>query len=203
MTGRLFFLCRLSKRERQVVGLLRGSYPSDWGAADRAAVERLRERAVAAGFSIPDAASSYANADEFKLLGWIALLQRQRPDPEIEVDAGLRPFVLDCARRLDARHVRLDYRIVAQIPACAPATPTARVRERCRSSSFKRRLPRASVQGRALLLISARGAVPTSELKREGVSRQLVNLMYKRGLLDRVHTGLYVAAPDAISLLVP
>lgn len=200
MASRLFFLSKLSKRERQAVGLLRGSYPLDWEEADRSAVERLRTRAIGAGFSILDPASSCVSADEYRLLGWLALLQRQRPAPEIEINAGLRPFVYDCAHNLGARGIRLDYRVVAQLPGHAAAVPTFGC-QRDRSPSKK--LSRSSVQFQALLWASVRGTVHTREFKRLGVSRQIVNTMFKRGLLDRVHTGLYVAAPDAVALLGP
>ena len=61
--------------------------------------------------------------------------------------------------------------------------------------------PPSTLQWRVLRFVVERGRVHSRMLQEFGVSRQVVSLMVKRGLLTRVQVGLYEASEPAIRWL--
>lgn len=173
----------LSLRERYALMALRCAGPESGGA-----FARLAGQARSAGFEIGAAAAPYAGPDERRLLGWLALLQRQRPDRDLCQAAPFGPKLFatlrDCAALLDEAGCRLDYRNAHRLRGggdlhqqAAPARPMP--------------TRAGATQASILRFVSERGAVPSRELMAIGASRQMLRTMCKAQMLQRTGRGLY------------
>jgi hypothetical protein len=207
MASHLFTLNRLKVKERLAIALVRGHYSTDAGTDERAAFDRLRNDARHAGLAVFAATNPFVGEDEIKLLGWLALMQRRQPSMALRVDVRFRSEVLDCARLLHTRDIRLEFRVIARMDGCRTDQLTDASHLKSGLNRSRRSIDRlstassVSLQRRALLLVRDHGAAPASELDRAGVPTQVVGLMVKRGLLRRVRAGIYIAGPGAEALL--
>ena len=195
-------------RERLAITRLRGIYPADVDGPERFAFDTLREKAAAAGLSISASESPYVSKDEASLLASLALLQRQRPPADIGLPDELRAPLLDCARKLKAADIGLQYRLIpfARGGDGAPlhqAHPPSSVPSSSAAGHPRQFVQRSTLQGKVFAFVSDRGLVAASELGRIGASRQVISIMYKRGLLRRVRFGVYTASPDGVVLTGP
>jgi hypothetical protein len=205
MASRLLVLNRLMMRERLAIAWLRGVYPVDMDGSERAAFDALRQKAGATGLSIGAPESPYVSQDEASLLAGLALLQRQRPPSAIEFPEVLRVPLFDCARRLKAAGIGLHLRLMPPIRAAdqGHARPTCRIDNVPAAIEPRQFVQRSTLQGKVFAFVSDRGLVAASELGRLGASRQVISIMYKRGLLRRVRFGVYTASPDGVVLTGP
>lgn len=200
---RVFRLARLAARERYVIGLLRGPDPAV--ATDELAVlfDSLRAAIARFGFRAGPRDSGYSTMHELCVLGVLAGLQREQADLTIGLDRSVRPIALGCARELAGRGVHLHHATLFRLTGYAEACRELSIRvATVRHSPVRRRaisLPSpGTLQARALRFVQSRGATSTRELVDYGVSRQVVSLMHKRGVLDRVRTGIYQASPETM-----
>jgi hypothetical protein len=111
-------LTRMAQRERSIVRLIRSSirlpnYPDDsW-----TVISRLRELAVSEGLSIMPVEASFASRDEMKILGNLAMLQRQHVEYDLDVSQDMHAALRDCAILLDRLQLRLDWRNIVRVQA--------------------------------------------------------------------------------------
>lgn len=191
-------------RERLAITRLRGTYPADIDGSERAAFDWLRERAVATGLSICAPESPYVSEDEAYLLAGLALLQRQRPPSDIEFPEELQAPLFDCARRLKAADIGLHLRLTpVRTAGRKHVRPTRRVVNTPAGIEPRHFLQRLTLQGKVFAFVSDRGMVTASELRRFGASRQVISIMYKRGLLRRARFGVYTASLIDVVLAGP
>lgn len=205
MASRLLFLNRLMLRERLAITRLRGAYPADMDGSERAAFDTLRKIAVAAGLSICASESPYVSEGEARLLAGLALLQRQRPLSDIGLPEELRAPLFDCARRLKAADIGLHARLTPPVRTAGHGhvRPTRHVDNSSAGVERRHCLQRSTLQGKVFAFASDRGLVTASEFRRFGASRQVISIMYKRGLLRRVRFGVYTASPIDVVLTGP
>lgn len=208
MASRLLVLNRLMMRERLAITRLRGAYPADVDGPERFAFDTLREKAIATGLSISASESPYVSKDEVSLLAGLALLQRQRPPSDIGLPDKLRALLLDCAHKLKAADIGLQYRLMPfargadGIPLYQAHTASS-IPSSSAAKQPRQFVQRSTLQGKVFAFVSDRGLVATSELRRFGASRQVISIMYKRGLLRRVRFGVYTTSPDGVVLTGP
>jgi hypothetical protein len=200
MPRRWTSIAKLPASEQRAIGWLRGNDRYELGRDSKREFRQLRQAAEGVGMYIPTSQSPYLSVDEAGLLAWLMLFQRQKHGTETNLDETLRGCLLRCAVRLDRAGTRLPYRSVEwnRTPGNAlklQPVPASLGPQKGRSLA----MPRVgSLQVRALRFISGRGAVSTQELQRFGASRQVISIMFKRGLLRRVRFGVYAAAPEAV-----
>lgn len=199
---RVFSLARLTSRERYVIGLLRGADPSLASGALPDLFDRLRTAAARVGYHAGPGSSAYATRDELCLLGALAGLQREHADLSIRLDGTLHPIARACARGLSQDGVFLHHaafvRLIGMADTCRELSillvPTIRPTRR-----QPLRLPTpGTLQAKALHFVQERGNTSTRDLSDYGVSRQVVSLMHKRGVIERVRVGVYRAAPETM-----
>lgn len=199
---RVFSLARLTSRERYVIGLLRGADPVSASGELLALFDRLRTTAGALGFRPGPLTGAYASRQELCLLGCIAAMQRENPDVLLKIGGAIRAPALACARCLGSEGVHLNHAAISRLSgmaeACEDLTVSTAPLVQVHPRSRRRPLPPTpgSLQERALGFVRGRGNASSRELAGFGVSRQVVNLMFKRGLLVRVRTGVYCATPE-------
>lgn len=203
MASRPFLLSRMSRKERLVIRLIRGAYPAATSPADQRAFDGIRRAASSANLTILPADNLCVSPSELDLLALLAALQRQRPPALKQAHAALRERAGECASRLQHHGVRLDYRLVTRMLDTDPdfttaAGPTSIIHTKVERPTL---LSRYSLQGKALLFVNERGAASTGELNGVGISRQIVNIMFRRGLLRRIRTGVYSAMPNAVAMV--
>lgn len=199
---RVFGIARLASRERYVIGLLRGADPV---AASRELLDlfdRFRRTVSELGFRPGPLTGAYVSQHELCLLGCIAAMQRENPDALLRIGRAIRTPALACARRLGSEGVHLNHAAISRLSGMAEACENLSVCTAALVQAHPRSRPRplppspGSLQEKALGFVRGRGNASSRELAGFGVSRQVVNLMYKRGLLVRVRTGVYRATPE-------
>lgn len=187
----------LSRKEHHVLQLMRGSgsLPADEEAI--AAFLRLARQARSAGLSISGVAIPYVTGDERLLLGWLALLQRQRPDYDRAQERALEPGLLEalraCALLLDRAGYRLDCRLARGVAEYDAPAAQATARKPADLASMRSVVKGGTLQAKVLQFVTESGTATTHELNVFGASRQVLSIMYKKGLLRRVQHGLYAA----------
>lgn len=178
-------------RERLAVLLLRGADVLARAPDSVAIFDRLRLRARDAGLLILPSGTLHLGYDELNLLGWLTLLQRQHL--ALDTDGSLDPALHDClaaaAACLDAADIRLDYRNIVRAQGL-PRIGRGRPPERATES----RRPATRMEARAVAYVEARGTMPVRDLNALGISRQIVSIMCKKGLLQRVRHGVYATS---------
>lgn len=199
---RVFSLTRLTSRERYVIGLLREADPVFATGKLPDLFDRLRIAANKAGYRAAPTGSAYATRHELCLLGALAGLQRGHADLGIRLGGTLHPIALSCARRLSQDSLFLPHaafvRLTGMADTCrelsivlVPAIRPSRRQSIC--------LPNpGTLQAKALHFVQARGTTSTRDLNDYGISRQVVSLMHKRGVLERVRLGVYRAARETM-----
>ncbi|MAF63411.1 MULTISPECIES: hypothetical protein [Pseudomonadota] len=201
---RVFSLSRLAPRERYVIGLFRGADPTATTGELPALFHQLRLAGSAIGFRPAPIGCVYVTGHELCLLGIIAGLQRDNPGMAITISKAVRPVALACARRLAHDGVYLTHATLARLAGLTEMCEELSVSispvtnlplKRTRSPYFP---SPESLQAKALGFVRARGHTSLGDLAGFGVSRQVVSLMFKRGLLVRVRTGVYQAAPETL-----
>jgi hypothetical protein len=199
---RVFSLARLTSRERYVIGLLRGADPGSASGGLLALFDRLRTTAGELGFRPGPLTGAYASRQELCLLGCIAAMQRENPGVLLKISGAIRTPTLACARRLAFEGVHLNHasisRLSSMIDACKELSVSTAPLLQVRPRSQRRPLPPmpGSLQEKALTFVCSRGIASSRDLAALGVSRQVVSLMFKQGLLVRVRTGVYRAASE-------
>ena len=199
---RVFGLVRLPSRERFVIGLLRGADPAAASGELLVLFHRLRTAAGELGFRPGPLTGAYVSQHELCLLGCIAAMQRENPDALLKIGRAIRAPALACARRLGSEGVHLNHAAISRLSgmadACEDLTVSTAPLVQAHPRSRRRPLPPTpgSLQEKALGFVRGRGNASSRELAGFGVSRQVVNLMFKRGLLVRVSTGVYRATPE-------
>lgn len=192
-------LSRLASRERHVIGLLRGA---DLAFVDndlRDLFGQLRTAAAAIGFRSAPRGCAYVTREELCLLGVIAGMQRVNPDLTVRVTKAMRAPAFGCARRLAETGVQLSSATFARLSGMAVTcdelsiSVTPIIKPPKRSRPVHPPMP-GSLQAKALSFIRTRGPTSSRDLAAVGVSRQVVSLMFKRGVLERVRMGVYRAA---------
>ncbi|WP_066721916.1 type IV toxin-antitoxin system AbiEi family antitoxin domain-containing protein [Sphingomonas pituitosa] len=201
---RVFRLNRLASRERLVIGLLRGADPVVAAGDLHALFGRLRTAGSARGFSPAPVSSTYATRQELCLLGALAGFQRANPDLAVTIKGDWQPIVQACARRLAKDGVQLGHATLARLAGLGETcdelsiaiSPVINVVAQPVRSAYP---PLTStLQGKALEFVRERGNTTSRDLAGFGVSRQVVSIMFKRGLLVRVRIGVYQAAPETV-----
>lgn len=199
---RVFGLARLTPRERFVISLLRGAGPAAASGEVLVLFHRLRTAAGALGFCAGPITGAYASQHELCLIGCISALQRENPDVHLKIGQTIRSPALACARRLGDEGLHLShaaiYRLSGIPEACKQLCVSTVSLVQAHPRSRQRPLPPmpGSLQEKALGFVRARGNASSRDLAKVGISRQIVSLMFKRGLLVRVRTGVYRAAPE-------
>lgn len=201
---RVFSLSRLAPRERYVIGLFRGADPTATTGKLPALFHHLRLVGSAIGFRPAPLGCVYVTRHELIMLGILAGLQRPDPGMAIRISKVVYPVALACARELAHNGVYLTHATLARL---------AGLTETCEELSvsvvpiikFPPKPPRpsyppspGSLQAKALGFVRAQGHISSRDLAGLGVSRQVVSLMFKRGLLVRVRAGIYQAAPETV-----
>ena len=179
MACRPFKLARLSPAERHAITLLRGG-PCDHQVERAFAL--LRGEVATAGYSVQPLESAYVGPHELRLLGWLVLLQRQRPNHPANIDPRLRANLARCARFLDAAGIWLPY----------GGALRAEVHDRGADAYSDPQTPRA----RACEFVRQRGCVRAFELKVIGMSREYIKSLCKQGMLRRAGFGIYALADE-------
>ncbi|OUC52911.1 hypothetical protein CA262_20125 [Sphingobium sp. GW456-12-10-14-TSB1] len=201
---RVFRVARLAARERHVIGLLRGADPTAVSSDMHTLFRRLCVAASAIGYRAAAIDCACTTRQELCLLGCLAALQRDNPDVLLRVADPIRPITLLCARRLQAEGIHLSHATISRLSglpdACAELAISPVPTTFQQPKLVRRPLPPApgSVQERALDLVRTYGVTSSRELAASGISRQVVSLMFKRGLLVRVGTGNYRAAAETV-----
>jgi hypothetical protein len=199
---RVFGLARLTSRERYVIGLLRGADPVATSGELLVLFHLLRIVAQGRGFRLGQITCTYATRHELCLLGCIAALQRENPDVLLKIGSAIRAPALACARRLMSEGVHLSHAAISRLSGMAEAckeltvSTTPLVQGHLRSSRPPLPPIPGSLQEKVLGFVRSRGDTSSRDLAGFGASRQVVSLMFKRGLLVRVRTGVYCAVPE-------
>lgn len=200
---RVFGLARLSARERYVIGLLREADPARAPGELSDLFDRLRIAIPKIGYRQGPSDSKFATTHELCLLGALAGLQREQVDLGIRLDPRLHRHAIDCARVLIREGIVLRHAAFVRLSglpeACGELSInlTAAPRRSPHRSTIKLPTP-GTIQARALHFVQGRGATSTRDFCDYGISRQIVSVMHKRGVLERVRFGLYRAAPETM-----
>ena len=201
---RVFRVARLAPRERHVIGLLRGADPVAVSSDLHALFRRLRLAASEMGYRPAATDCVCTTQQELCLLGGLAALQRNNPGALIKVGEAIRPIALLCARQLDIEGIHLPHTAIGRLAGltetCTELSLLPMPMNFHQPKPVRRALPPppGSVQARALAIVHELGSSSSRDLAKSGVSRQVISLMFKRGLLVRVGTGLYRASPETV-----
>ena len=199
---RVFRVARLASRERHVIGLLRGADPAVVSSDMHALFRQFCDAASTIGYRPAAMDCVCTTQQELCLLGCLASLQRENSDVLIRVGEPIRPIALLCARRLGLESIHLPHATISRLAGltetCAALSLVPVPTTFHQPKPARRPLPPSpgSVQERALAIVRELGISSSRDLARSGVSRQVVSLMFKRGLLMRVGTGMYRASPE-------
>lgn len=197
MVDHVFHRGQLSRRERQALQLMRGAGLPIADADGRAVFARFADQLRRAGYTLNRAESPYVSNEERLLLGWLALLQRQRADHELTTTqlpaSGFVETLRDCASLLDRTGCRLDYRNVQRAWCRGGAVERTTTAAPARGGAPVGTSGERTLQARVSRFVAESGPVTTLQLCSFGASRQVVSMMYKKGLLQRVRHGLYAA----------
>ncbi len=199
---RVFSLSRLASRERYVIGLFRGADPAATTSELPALFHQFRLAGSTIGFRPAPVGCVYVTSHELCLLGIIAGLQRDNPGVTIRISKAVHPVALACARRLAHDGVYLTHATLARLSGLNEAcqelsisvSPVIGLPSKPRRPSFPP--SPGTLHAQALGFARARGHASSRDFARLGVSRQVVSLMFKRGLLVRVRVGVYQAASE-------
>jgi hypothetical protein len=153
--------------------------------------------------TLPATDCPYLGAGEIELLALLALFQRQRLNIEVDLDSALRDCLIRCAVWLDSASARLGYRTVTRssVGSASMLQTDSMPRSKASDSESNGTTSSGTLQARTLRFVGDHGVVSTHELNRFGASRQMISIMFKRGLLKRVRFGAYAAAPEALARL--
>lgn len=191
-------LSQNSRIEREVVALLRSTSVSQETCVAHARGCRLAQAtseplsalavsALAAGYSFRPVAAPHISKDELRLVGWLALLQRERSDDPVIVDPVLLDELKRCATALKNAGFRLPYQAVLR----AGFIIDGQIGSAGRDDEQPR--PLNSLSAKAVAYARERGCVPTQAFGEIGVSRQHLSKLCRNGALLRVRHGFYRA----------
>lgn len=200
----MFRMSQLASRDRHVIRLLRG----DDAAAEAGELLNLfhqfRSAVSAIGFRPSPIGCVYVSRHELCLLGILAGLQRNNPSMTIKISKAVHPIALACARRLAQEDLALAHASLARLSGLTETcedmsvsiSPIAHLaRETMRPPHPP--LP-GTLQAKALGFARGRSETSSRDFASFGVSRQVVSLMFKRGVLIRVRAGIYRAASETV-----
>lgn len=197
MGTRLFHLSGMAAKERFTIRLMRGMKEAAFPDSLATDFDELRARACASGMIIQELTSTFVGPDEMRLIAWLTAFQRERVHLLWDKSSELEESVRTCAKALDCHGIRLDYRHVVRTDDRSVSTQSDHYETRAihdGTTAIRLALAARSPQFRALDIIEKRGAVRTGELSAMGISRQIISVMCKRGLIRRVRHGMYIAA---------
>lgn len=194
-----FRLARASRVERQIIesmrAIARGSAVSDgFDNASREALAAMVRAVMGQGTQFRDQQADYVSGDEARLLGWLAVYQREGVVPPLPAEHPLSAVLIRTAQALKAAHflpqvsaLRVGLRLLA------PAGSSAKRRASPGAGSAGRT---DTLRERAVAYVRDHGRVTSGELGAIGISRQYLRTLRMNGALRRVSYGVY-AVPDA------
>lgn len=189
------------KNERLAVALLRGSpcRAQDMFIAQQFQI--LCRTALGLGLFISPG-SPYVGEDEARLLAWLAIFQRQNPFNDNALPSELRPIIHSCAISLIASGIWLDFRAISRCRVTADGKNLkSDTQRKAGIADFSVRFADSSpARARALAYVREKGQVATGDFECLGISRQLVSMMAKRGILHRVRHGVYTVGPHGVAI---
>ena len=204
---------RMSRTERRVLHLLRevddpGSphlseeqdEVLDW-------LRLVMTRAKGLGFDVRPYDADYVSADELKLLGWLALYQRERLEYDVVADSALIRAMRYAADALKMAGCRLPFQAVLragfvsdpEIVSLPAVAPTPEIIERAVHARLRARHGNDAHTARARVIAYLRthGAAPAAELCALRVSRQYLSVLRAQGVIVRPRYGVY-ALPSIV-----
>jgi hypothetical protein len=203
-----FKLARAGRAERHLIEALRAFATGDDVSLRSApivadALRPLAMEARQAGYAIWPIGATYASADELKLVGWLALLQRERTCWLLDVDVVLADLLKRAATALKSQQ-QLPYKAVlrAEFAEDQAGLNSDAAPDRL-DNKLRTHLPvpratlamRDSVRERAVAYARKHGRVSTRDLNAIGLSRQYLSDLCRRGTFVRIRHGLYEASP--------
>ena len=202
-----FRLARASRPERQVIDAMRAvghgaDISHSFPALCRDALHELVRIALQQGYAIWTPGNDYVGPDELRLVGWLALFQRECVELLRVLDQELLIPLRDAAAILKPSHF-LPYQAVLRA-GFVSGQPIGQVRagsegERQRANGARRQQVRPmfheTIRARAVAFVRKHGRVSTSELGAIGVSPQYLSVLRHKGVLIRVRHGYYEVPP--------
>ncbi|MFT3968189.1 MAG: type IV toxin-antitoxin system AbiEi family antitoxin domain-containing protein [Sphingobium sp.] len=183
----------MKEGDRLAVGLLRGT--TGLGRSEvHDAFAGLRTQLRDAGLHVLEPEAVILGADEGQILGWLALLQRQRLEPALKGSRIVTDQARRCAGHLLDLGIRLDYHHAIQSVA------SGEFASRLKALGWDVESPDTlglaeSARQKVLKALSERGPLRTAEITALGVSRQMLVTMVKSGQIRRVRYGVYGVNP--------
>jgi len=200
-----FRLTRATRVERHVIEILRsananppmaGRFPCPETAFGDLA--RLAHLAARNGYEIWPADAVYAAPDELKLLGWLALLQRERSDMPISVDLALLAALRDAAIALKPSYYLPHQAILRAGFTLGEKVAVHGSTGGARAVAFTGEARRNTIRARAVAYMREHGPVSAKDLAAIGVSRQYLAILHLKGAVVRVRHGYYEAPACAL-----
>ena len=201
-----FRLGRASRLERQIVEVMRAvsqgmDVQHSFSTAFQTALEKLVRTALEQGQQIWTPGNPHIGPDELRLVGWLALFQRERFEILAPINRELLCSLRDAATILKLSHF-LPYQAVLKA-GFVSGQPIGQVRpgydcefQQGNARGHRGRTARqASIRARAVAFVREHGCVSTKELGAIGVSPQYLSVLRHRGALIRVRHGYYEAPP--------
>lgn len=203
MSATSFRLARLSRMERQVIESLRAyaaraEPPGNLLEGARAALASLASAVRRQGYEVRPVNAMLLTGDEARLIGWLALCQRDQPDILVPIDPDLEDLLARAANALKPGHL-LPYQAVlrAGFVASDRARPSRSARGDGRPfEPPRRKAGKDTASARAIAYVRAHGRVSTSDLCATGLSHQYLSILCHKGDLLRVRHGYYEAPPS-------
>lgn len=206
MPAQLFRLADASRPERKIIAAIRALHrgePVRLGSDARRCLHVLVQLAGQFGYAIRASGTLLASDDELRLLGWLALFQRRRPDRLAGVDPRLEEALANAASAVGALGAQwaLPYQAVLRagflnqaVAAKRPAGSGAQLSRAANSAPHRHSAGRSSpLRDKAVAHVRSAGRVPTADLYRIGLSHQYLSLLCRKGVLIRVRDGYYEA----------
>ena len=204
---------RMSRAERRVLHLLREVDDPDsphLNGEQADVLDWLRlamTRARGLGYDVRPRDADYVSADELKLLGWLALYQRERLEYDVAADSALIRALRYAADALKMAGCRLPFQAVLragfvsdpEIVSPPAVAPTPEIIERAVHARLKARHANDAhtARGRVVAYLRAHGAAPAAELCALRVSRQYLSALRAQGVIVRPRYGIY-ALPSLV-----
>jgi hypothetical protein len=194
MKYRVSQISRLKKAEQLAINLLRGA--SNLRAPPEAvtAFQAFGRQLADGGSIIQNGDAPTVNADEFRALGLLAALQRDRPSTIVDLQIPLAASAQHCAVLLDGIGYRLDYRLVSYLQA-TPPNVSRQGKSGESEMSFAEVHDAVSARAEArrsiMEIIAREGVVRTIDLRKMGVSQDTLRKMVRQRVLRRIARGTY------------
>lgn len=194
MKYRLSQISNLKRAEKLALGLLRGATDVRAPVEATAAFQQFNRHLVDSGDIIQHADALTVHADEFRALGLLATLQRDRSASASRAPRSLIACAQRCAGLLDDMGYRLEYRLVSYLQTVPRGTPEWRVATNSKellAEDNSSALAKAAARQRLLEIAARDGVIRTIDIRKMGLPQDILRKLVRQRSLRRIARGVY------------